>query len=119
MRCLLDTNVMLWFLEDAKELSETARTTLTNGENNLYWSAISHWELLVKISLGKLVLSSNWPAVLDDQLRRNRINELPLLRSHCEPTLSLPWHHRDPFDRLLICQAMVEELVLISRDRQM
>ncbi len=117
MRYLLDTHVMLWFLEDSKELSKKAKTLLVDGRNELYWSSASFWEITVKVSLGKLELDKNWQKQLEREKKENRIQDLPIYQKHCEPHLGLPWHHRDPFDRLLICQAIVEDLVLITRDK--
>lgn len=117
MRYLLDTHVMLWFIEDAHELSQKAREILRDGENEIFWSAASYWEMTVKISLGKIELKQGWRALLEREKEVNKIQDLPLYHKHCEPHSRLPWHHRDPFDRLLICQAMVENLILITRDR--
>ena len=117
MKYLLDTHVMLWFLEDSNELSQKARKILTNGENQLFWSSASYWEITVKISLNELELVSGWQEILTGEKRENRIQDLPIYENHCEPSLTLPWHHRDPFDRLLICQALVEDLTLITKDK--
>ncbi|MDH5428612.1 MAG: type II toxin-antitoxin system VapC family toxin [Nitrospirota bacterium] len=116
MKYLFDTHVMLWFLEDADELSKKARQILQNGENELFWSAASFWELTVKISLGKLKLQKGWQAFLEQEKKVNRILDLPIHERHCEPHLTLPWIHRDPFDRLLICQAISEKFTLLTKD---
>jgi len=117
MRYLLDTHVMLWFLEDSNELSKKSRDILMHGENELFWSSASFWEITVKVSLGKLELEKDWQTQLEKEKKTNRIQDLPIYQKHCEPHLKLPWYHRDPFDRLLICQAIVEDLVLITRDK--
>ena len=116
MKYLFDTHVMLWFLEDSPELSKKARNILKNAEHELYWSAASFWEITVKLSLGKLQLQKGWQGVLEREKKVNRILDLPIYERHCELHLTLPWHHRDPFDRLLICQALIENLILITRD---
>ncbi len=116
MKYLFDTHVMLWFLEDADALSKKARQILTNGENELFWSAASYWELTVKLSLGKLKLQKGWQAFLEKEKKVNRILDLPIQEQHCGPHLTLPWIHRDPFDRLLICQAISEKLILLTKD---
>ena len=116
MKYLFDTQVMLWFLEDADALSKKARQILTNGENELFWSAASYWELTVKLSLGKLKLQKGWQAFLEQEKKVNRILDLPIQERHCKPHLTLPWIHRDPFDRLLICQAISEKLILLTKD---
>lgn len=116
MKYLLDTHVMLWFLEDSDELSKKARQILKNGENEIYWSAASYWEVTVKLSLGKLKLDKEWQSVLEREKKVNRFLDLPIFQKHCEPHVNLPWHHRDPFDRLLICQALSENLILLTKD---
>ena len=117
MKYILDTHVMLWFLEDSPELSTKSRRILKNAEHELFWSVVSYWELSVKFSLGRLELDKEWPALLEREKKVNRIQDLPLYQKHCEPHLKLPWHHKDPFDRLLICQAMVENMILMTKDR--
>lgn len=116
MKYLFDTHVMLWFLEDSPELSKKARSILKNAEHELYWSAASYWEITVKLSLGKLQLQKGWQGVLEREKKVNRILDLPIYEQHCERHLTLPWHHRDPFDRLLICQALAENIILLTRD---
>ena len=116
MTYLLDTHVFLWMLTDPKQLGKKAHKIIENGESQLLWSAASIWELTVKVSLGKLELQNNWIATLEQEKKRLRIRDLPILWQHCQHQLKLPWHHRDPFDRLLICQALAEDATLISKD---
>ncbi|MFZ1745255.1 MAG: type II toxin-antitoxin system VapC family toxin [Nitrospirales bacterium] len=116
MKYLFDTHVMLWFLEDSDELSKRAKQILKNGEHELFWSAASYWELTVKLSLGKLKLQKGWQGLLEQEKKVNRIVDLPIYGRHCEPHVTLPWIHRDPFDRLLICQAIAEKLILLTKD---
>ena len=116
MTYLLDTHVFLWMLTDPKQLGKKAHKIIENGDNQLLWSAASFWELTVKVSLGKLELQNNWIAILEQEKKRLRVRDLPLLWQHCQHQLKLPWHHRDPFDRLLICQALAEDATLISKD---
>lgn len=116
MKYLFDTHVMLWFLEDADALSKKARQILKNRKNELFWSAASYWELTVKLSLGRLKLQKGWQAFLEQEKKVNRILDLPIQERHCAPHLTLPWIHRDPFDRLLICQAISEKLILLTKD---
>lgn len=118
MKFLLDTHVMIWLLNDPKALGSKSRKIIEDGENVLYWSAVSFWELTVKLSLKKLELSSDWVEQLEREKKLNRIQDLPVLWHHCRHHENLAWHHRDPFDRLLICQAMTEDLILISKDRK-
>ncbi|MDR4496259.1 MAG: type II toxin-antitoxin system VapC family toxin [Nitrospirales bacterium] len=89
---------------------------MRNAEHELYWSAASYWELTVKLSLGKLRLQKEWQSVLEREKKVNRILDLPIYERHCERHLTLPWHHRDPFDRLLICQALTEHMILLTKD---
>lgn len=117
MKYLFDTHVMLWFLEDSDELSQRAKQILKNGEHELFWSAASYWELTVKLSLGKLKLQKGWQGLLEQEKKINRIVDLPIYERHCAPHVTLPWIHRDPFDRLLICQAIAEKLILLTKDQ--
>ena len=116
MKYLFDTHVMLWFLEDSDELSQWAKQILKNGKYELFWSAASDWELTVKLSLGKLKLQKGWQGLLKQEKKINRIVDLPIYERHCEPHVNLPWIHRDPFDRVLICQAISEKLILLTKD---
>ncbi len=118
MNYLLDTQVMIWMLTDPDALGTKSRNIIGDGENVLYWSAVSYWELTVKLSLKKIKLSSSWSEQLEKEKKFNRIRDLPVHWHHCRQNESLPWHHRDPFDRLLICQAMTENFTLISKDHQ-
>ena len=117
MTYLLDTHVLLWLLTDPDQLGKKAREVIENSENQLLWSAASFWEITVKISLGKLTLEPDWVTTLELEKKRLRIRDLPILWQHCQAQLKLPWHHRDPFDRLLICQALSEQATLITRDQ--
>ena len=117
MTYLLDTHVLLWLLTDPDQLGKKAREVIENSENQLLWSAASFWEITVKISLGKLTLELDWVTTLELEKKRLRIRDLPILWQHCQAQLNLPWHHRDPFDRLLICQALSEQATLITRDQ--
>ncbi|MDK3156665.1 type II toxin-antitoxin system VapC family toxin [Kamptonema cortianum] len=116
MKYLLDTHTFLWFVQEPSLLSKKALETMTNTENIIYWSAASFWELTVKISLGKIKMHDEWQASLKEEKRINRILDLPITSEHCEPNLTLPWHHRDPFDRLLINQAITENFTIITKD---
>jgi len=90
---------------------------IEDGGNTLYWSAVSEWELPVRLSLRKLDLAEGWREAFAEERRTNRILELPISLEHCAPNEKLPWRHRDPFDRLLIGQALVDGLVLLAKDR--
>ena len=113
-RLLLDTNVVLWLLlGDRTRVSEKAVTALEDEENEVALSAASVWEIAIKRSLGRLTIADHWAAAL----RRLGFDPMPVTAVHAEAVERLPWHHRDPFDRLLVAQASVERRALVSADR--
>jgi len=118
MRALLDTHVFLWWITDSPKLSSRAREIISDGGNTLYLSAASGWEMVVKARLGKLELPGNPVAFIFEQLSANDIIELPVRMNHTLHVYSLPPHHRDPFDRLLVSQAQLDILPIISADKQ-
>jgi PIN domain nuclease of toxin-antitoxin system len=113
MRFLLDTNVLLYALSDDARL-KPFRGTLLPSAHDVYYSAVSVAEISIKSSAGKLVI----PETYLDAVRQQGFIELPLTAAHSRATRALPWHHRDPFDRLLIAQALVEDLQVMTTDRQ-
>ena len=119
MKVLLDTHALLWLVTDDDRLSETARQTFLNAENRLFFSAASFWELCIKKSLGKLSLRSGWHQTIQREMAVNAIQWLPIEMPHCVEVTKLPFHHRDPFDRLLVAQALVEDMQLLSRDNRL
>lgn len=116
MKILLDTHTFLWQITDDKRLSKTARQALLSPDNDLRFSAASLWEIAIKVSLGRLQLADEWPVIIAEELLTNQIYRLPIEDSHCIKVSELPFHHRDPFDRMLVAQAMLEDLTLLSRD---
>ena len=116
MKVLLDTHAFLWAIAGDKKLSKTARKTFLDPGNRLFFSAASLWEICIKISLKKLTLKSGWYKKIQNELRVNAIQWLPVEMQHCVELTTLPFHHRDPFDRMLIAQAMAEDLQILSRD---
>ena len=115
-RLLLDTNVALWLLlGDRGRVSERAVEALEDERNEIALSAASVWEIAIKRSLGKLTIADGWAAAL----RRLDFDPMPVTAIHAHAVEHLPWHHRDPFDRLLVAQAIVERLVLVSADARM
>jgi PIN domain nuclease of toxin-antitoxin system len=115
-RLLLDTNVVVWLLlGDRKRVSEEAVEALEDEHNEVALSAASVWEIAIKRSLGKLTIVSGWGATLT----RLGFDPMPVTAIHAQAVESLPWHHRDPFDRLLVAQASVEGCVLVSADRRL
>ena len=111
MRLLLDTHVLIWW-DEGQPLDAKADRAIREAEQ-VYVSAASGWEVAIKTSLGRLhPRRTVSQAVID-----SGFEELPVLLSHTERVSTLPWHHRDPFDRLLVSQALTEQLTIITRDR--
>ena len=111
LRLLLDTHVLLWALEGGQQLNPATLYAIFNN-SRVYISAVSYWEIAIKSALGKLQLA-------DDPLEfieNSGFTELPVTFRHAEMAASLPLHHRDPFDRMLVAQAQVEGLTLVTRD---
>ena len=112
MNLLLDTHVLLWWLDDPAQLSEAAGAAIRDGANTVCVSAATAWEIVVKKTLGKLDAPDN----LDKVLRDCRFTPLPITIAHALAVQSLPMHHRDPFDRMLVAQARVEGMTVVTRD---
>ncbi len=119
MNVLLDTHAFLWAITGDEQLSEPARETFLNSGSSLFFSAVSMWEICIKISLGKLSLKRGWLKKIQNELMTNAVQWLPIEMSHCAELTKLPFHHRDPFDRMLIAQARVEDLLLLSCDKRL
>lgn len=111
MNLLLDSHIVLWWLSDDKRLSRKARRLIERADEVLV-SAATTWELAVKASLGKLRMPEGFLEVVEAQ----GFTHLPITPVHAMAVQGLPWHHRDPFDRILLAQAMVEALRLVSAD---
>jgi len=112
LRLLLDTHVALWWVSDDERVSEAAARHMTDDTNQLLLSAAVVWEIAVKRSLGKLAVTDEYlPLLLDAGVR-----PLPINLEHAAGVEQLPWHHRDPFDRLLVAQAGIEGAAIMSRD---
>lgn len=116
MRVLLDTHVFMWWINDDARLSEAARELLSDGGNELLFSVASGWEMAIKIGLGKLTVTGNLGSFLSERLTENAMEVLPLSLSHAVGVTELPHHHRDPFDRLLVAQAIFEGIPLLTAD---
>ena len=116
MRVLLDTHALLWFIEGDARLPVVLQTLMNQAVTQKYVSRISFWELSIKASLGKLNTVQS-PALMLKQVESTDAVMLDIQSSYLEHLKVLPFHHRDPFDRLLIATAMTEELPLISADR--
>ncbi|MCU0444741.1 MAG: type II toxin-antitoxin system VapC family toxin [Microscillaceae bacterium] len=115
MKLLLDTHTIIWFVEGNSSLSLTARQAIENPHNSKYVSIISFWEMMIKINLGKLEMKMAFIGFYEYLLRRN-VSILPLELAHILHLQNLPTHHKDPFDRILIAQALSENMTLVSVD---
>lgn len=116
MKALLATHAFLWFIGDDPQLSANARAHIEDGANDILLSAASLWEMAIKVSLGKLSLSLPFDTFIPRQLSLNTIGVLAISMDHVSGIVSLPFHHRDPFDRMLIAQALVEHIPIVGRD---
>jgi PIN domain nuclease of toxin-antitoxin system len=114
MNLLLDTHVLLWWLNDDPGLSDKARKVISDGRNVVFVSAASTWEIRIKQALGKLRL----PKSFRETLQLQPFMELPVTTEHAHAIFGLPDHHRDPFDRMLVAQAKVEHLAIVTRDER-
>jgi len=116
MRALLDTHAFLWWVIDSPELSQSARSVIGDSTNELYLSAASGWEIEIKTKLGRLEIAGDPEKLIPEQMVLNAISGLPVQMSHALHVFQLPDLHRDPFDRILIAQARLEEIPIITRD---
>lgn len=116
MRFLLDTHTFLWFVTGDEQLGGRARAILEDIENEILLSVASLWEIAIKVSLGKLILHRPFSELVPHELLSNEIGFLPIDPRHLIVLVDLPFHHRDPFDRLLIAQAISEGLPVLSGD---
>jgi PIN domain nuclease of toxin-antitoxin system len=118
VRVLLDTHAFLWWILDEPRLSDRAREIIADGHNDLFFSAASGWEVAIKAGLGRLEVPGDLERFMREQLSRNAIRVLPVHLRHALGVYALPEHHSDPFDRLLVAQASLEKLPLLSADPQ-
>jgi PIN domain nuclease of toxin-antitoxin system len=116
MRLLLDTHAFLWWVADAAELSSRARAAVASADNECFVSAASCWEMAIKVSIGKLELDGTVERFVPHHLSVNGFQELPVEIRHAARMARLPFHHRDPFDRLLAGQALEEDLAIVTAD---
>jgi PIN domain nuclease of toxin-antitoxin system len=117
VRVLLDTHALLYWALDSDRLSARARDVFEDPRGELLWSAASSWEVSIKFAMGRIRLAKAPRELIPDLLRTQRIGSLPVEHAHAFRVAELPPHHRDPFDRLLVAQAQVERLPILSRDR--
>ena len=118
MKLLLDTHIFIWWADQPEKLSPAALSALEDDANELLLSVVSVWEMQIKIQLGKLNLSLPLKDLLKNQEETNQLTVLPVTLTHVLALDALPFHHKDPFDRLLIAQSVEEELTIVTADTQ-
>ncbi len=116
MRCFLDTHAFLWAVNDSPRLSFRAREIIEDGENELFLSVASLWEIAIKSSIGKLTLELPFMELATRKTIEHGVEIMPITPSHLDTVSTLPFHHRDPFDRLIVSQCLSENVSLLSRD---
>ncbi len=119
MRLLLDTHAFLWFLLDDPQLSANAKSLVVDPSNDIEISPATYWEIAIKISINKYSLPEPFEQFMEREIAANNFRILHIEPRHTSPLVTLPFHHRDPFDRLMIAQAMVENIPIVSRDSVM
>ncbi len=120
MKVLLDTHVFLWWIIDDDRISPKAGEIMRSGDNKLFLSVASGWEIAIKSSLGKIKIpgEKHLAPFIHEQIKENGMSILPIHMSHALHVYQLPYYHSDPFDRILIAQAQLEKLPLLSADGQ-
>jgi PIN domain nuclease of toxin-antitoxin system len=116
MRLLLDTHTFLWFIDGSPDLSSYIRGLIEEPSNERLLSIASLWEMAIKISMDRLELNMTFTDLVENQVKANAIELLPIKPGHLDVLANLPFHHRDPFDRLLIAQSISEGIPILSRD---
>lgn len=117
MKVLLDTHAFLWWIADHPNLSAHAREIIADGATEVYFSTASAWEIAIKTRTGRLELPRDLEGFVTDQVALNAFQVLPVSLAHALHVHTLPDHHRDPFDRMLVAQSRVEKLPVVGRDR--
>jgi len=118
MKVLLDTHTFLWWVTDDPKLSSRVRKIISDGKNELFLSAVSGWEIAIKAQLGRIQIPDKPQTFISEQMVANAIQGLPIQISHAVHIYNLPTHHRDPFDRMLVAQAQLEKLPILTDDPQ-
>ncbi len=114
---MLDTHAFLWIVSDDKKLSRKAKKLFLNKSNEIYLSAASIWEMAIKISLGRLTLDEPLESFIETHAVGNNIKILDIKAKHLYKIENLPFHHRDPFDRIIIAQCMIENYSIVGSDK--
>jgi len=115
MKFLIDTHTFLWFISGSNELSKIAKEIIETDNNDIFISIASLWEISIKTAIGKLKILDSYDTVINDVIE-NEISILPVNFIHTVMQNKLPFHHSDPFDRIIVSQAIVENMNFISRD---
>jgi len=115
MTFLIDTHTFLWFITGSNELSKMAKEQIEKDNNDIFISIASLWEISIKTAIGKLQILDSYDTVIND-VTENEIAILPINFIHTVIQNKLPFHHKDPFDRIIVSQAIAENMTLISRD---
>lgn len=116
MKLLIDSHVFKWWRDEPNKLSHNAFTAISDARNDIFLSVATVWELQIKISLKKFAITNGLENAVKDEQMKNGFQILPVQLSHALFIENLPIHHKDPFDRLLISQAFVENMTLVSAD---
>jgi len=116
MKFLLDTHTFIWYSTASFKLSIAAREIIDSDDRQLYLSIASIWEMAIKVSIGKLRFQTPFNAIIPELLQWNEIEILPIELRHAFLLSTLPYHHRDPFDRMIIAQCATEEMPVVSMD---
>jgi PIN domain nuclease of toxin-antitoxin system len=119
MTLLLDTHSFLWFWWDDSQLSETAKQAICDATNRKLISTASCWEVAIKVSLKKLDLGAPYRGFIHQHMVRNNFELLQITDEHLAMLVDLPFHHKDPFDRLLVAQSLYEQIPIVSVDPQL
>ena len=117
MKYLLDTHTLLWIVTDDPQLSKRAVNYFLSERNDIYFSIAGLWEMAIKISLKKLILKQSLNEFFNEHIIGNNIRLLDIKTEHVLKLENLKFHHRDPFDRLVVCQCLVEKMAIISNDK--
>lgn len=116
MKLLLDTHAFLWFIEGNQNLGLTAKNAIESSTNQRYLSIASLWEIAIKVSIGKLEIGMTLTELVNRQVYGNAIDLLEIQSQHLDTLAALPFHHKDPFDRLILSQGLTENIAIITKD---
>jgi PIN domain nuclease of toxin-antitoxin system len=119
MNLLLDTHVLLWLLREPQKLSGAARQEISSAGAGAAVSIVTLWEIAIKVSLNKLQLPKPYHEIFPEYVLQSGLTLLPIEPEHLHSVVGLPWHHRDPFDRILVAQAVTEGRTLVTADSQL